>query len=60
MRGKLSVWSHDYIPKGGGSPVKAVEEREEYPENLQHKETELFAAYRSPWDAPDAGDRLDA
>src|SRR5688500_1329006 len=45
---KLSVWSYDYIPKGkdGGSPVKvkAVEEREKYPEDAQHKETELFAA----------------
>ena len=45
---KLSVWSYDYIPKGkdGGSPVKvkAVEEREKYPEDVQHKETELFAA----------------
>ena len=42
MRGK------DAIPKGedGGSPVKvkAVEEREKYPEDIQHKETELFAA----------------
>src|SRR5689334_10373131 len=38
---KLSVWSYDYIPKGkdGGSPVKvkAVEEREKYPEDVQHK-----------------------
>ena len=44
---KLSVWSYDYIPKGkDGSPVKvkAVEEREKYPEDVQHKETELFAA----------------
>jgi predicted dehydrogenase len=43
---KLSVWSYDYIPKDGGSPVrvKAVEEREKYPEDVQHKETELFAA----------------
>ena len=43
---KLSVWSYDYIPKDGGSPekAKAVEEREKYPEDLQHKETELFAA----------------
>jgi predicted dehydrogenase len=43
---KLSVWSYDYIPKDGGSTVKvkAVEEREKYPEDVQHKETELFAA----------------
>lgn len=43
---KLSVWSYDYIPKDGGSPVKvkAVEEREQYPEDLEHKETEIFAA----------------
>jgi predicted dehydrogenase len=43
---KLSVWSYDYIPKDGGTPekVKAVEEREKYPEDVQHKETELFAA----------------
>jgi predicted dehydrogenase len=43
---KLSVWSYDYIPKDGGSPirVKALEERQKYPEDVQHKETELFAA----------------
>lgn len=43
---KLSVWSYDYIPKDGGAPVrvKAVEEREKYPEDVEHKETELFAA----------------
>jgi hypothetical protein len=43
---KLSVWSYDYIPKDGSPPekAKAVEEREKYPEDVQHKETELFAA----------------
>jgi predicted dehydrogenase len=43
---KLSVWTYDYIPKDGGSPEKgkALEEREKYPEDVQHKETELFAA----------------
>lgn len=43
---KLSVWQYEYIPKDGGSPVrvKALEEREKYPEDLQHKETEVFAA----------------
>jgi len=43
---KLSVWQYDYLPKDGVSPVrvKALEEREKYPEDVQHKETELFAA----------------
>lgn len=43
---KLSVWSYDYIPRDGGAvvKVKAVEEREKYPEDLAHKETEIFAA----------------
>jgi predicted dehydrogenase len=43
---KLSVWQYQYIPKDGGQPVlvKAVEEREKYPEDVAHKETELFAA----------------
>lgn len=43
---KLSVWQYEYIPKAGGEPtrVKAVEEREKYPEDVAHKETELFAA----------------
>jgi hypothetical protein len=39
-------YQDDYIPKDGGSPVrvKALEERDKYPEDVQHKETELFAA----------------
>jgi predicted dehydrogenase len=43
---KLSVWSYDFFPKGGGSPEHRdyVDEREQYPEDLQHKETEIFAA----------------
>jgi predicted dehydrogenase len=43
---KLSVWSYDYIPNEGGSVVRvnALEEREKYPEDVEHKETELFAA----------------
>ncbi|MCA9152351.1 MAG: Gfo/Idh/MocA family oxidoreductase [Planctomycetales bacterium] len=43
---KISVWQYTFIPRGGGSPVtvKAVEEREQYPEDVAHKETELFAA----------------
>ena len=43
---KFSVWSYDFIPKGDGPKVhrKALEEREQYPEDVQHKATELFAA----------------
>ena len=43
---KISVWSYDFIPRGGGERVhaKALEEREKYPEDVQHKRTELFAA----------------
>jgi predicted dehydrogenase len=43
---KLSIRSYDFLPKGGGAAVHgdAVEEREKYPEDEQHKETELFAA----------------
>jgi predicted dehydrogenase len=45
---KLSVRSYDFIPKAKGSgPAEHgefVEEREKYPEDLQHKETEMFAA----------------
>jgi len=43
---KLSVWSYDYIPKGDGTPEHRdfLDEREQYPEDLQHKETEIFAA----------------
>ncbi len=43
---KFSVWSYDFIPKGNGSKEhrKALEEREQYPEDVQHKATELFAA----------------
>jgi predicted dehydrogenase len=43
---KISVWSYDYIPKEGGTKVHktALEEREKYPEDVQHKATELFAA----------------
>ncbi len=43
---KLSVWQYEFKPRGGGSAVrvKAVEEREKYPEDLEHKETEIFAA----------------
>jgi predicted dehydrogenase len=43
---KISVWSYDFIPKGDGERVhrKALEEREQYPEDVAHKATELFAA----------------
>ena len=43
---KLSVRSYDFIPKGGGSPEHGdfLDEREQDPEDLQHKSTELFAA----------------
>ena len=43
---KLSVQSYDYVPHGDGTPVHKdfVDERERYPEDEQHKETELFAA----------------
>ncbi len=43
---KLSVWQYDFYPRNGGSPEHgtALEEREKYPEDAQHKETELFAA----------------
>lgn len=44
---KLSVRSYDFTPRGnGGSPVHGefFDERDKYPEDLQHKRTELFAA----------------
>lgn len=43
---KMSVWQYDYYPKDGGEPEHraALEEREMYPEDVEHKETELFAA----------------
>lgn len=43
---KLSVHSYDFIPQGDGQREhgEAVFEREQYPEDVQHKETELFAA----------------
>jgi predicted dehydrogenase len=43
---KISVRSYDFIPHASGSPEHAdfVDERDQYPEDLQHKRTELFAA----------------
>ena len=43
---KLSVWQYDFIPKGNGTPVHRdyLEEKDRYPEDLRHKETEIFAA----------------
>lgn len=43
---KMSVWKWDFIPKNGGTPEHGdyLDEKEEYPEDLQHKRTEIFAA----------------
>ena len=43
---KLSVRKYDFIPKGNGTPEHGdyVDEQSEYPEDVQHKETELFAS----------------
>lgn len=43
---KISVWSYDFIPHGGGTPEHGdyLDERAKYPEDEQHKETEVFAA----------------
>lgn len=43
---KISVWSYDFIPSGGGSPVHVdfLDESEKFPEDEQHRETEVFAA----------------
>ncbi|TWU42068.1 Gfo/Idh/MocA family protein [Novipirellula artificiosorum] len=43
---KLSVRNYDFIPKNGGESVHGdwVDESDQYPEDLQHKETEVFAA----------------
>ena len=43
---KLSVRSYDFIPKGSGTPAHAdyLDERDQYPEDVRHKRTELFAA----------------
>jgi predicted dehydrogenase len=43
---KLSVHAYDFIPHGAGTPVHRdhLDEREKYPQDSQHKETELFAA----------------
>jgi hypothetical protein len=43
---KVSVQSYDFIPHENGSPAHAdfVDEREKYPQDVEHKETELFAA----------------
>jgi predicted dehydrogenase len=43
---KFSVWSYDFIPKGNGSKEHGdfLDERDKYPEDLEHKETEIFAA----------------
>jgi hypothetical protein len=43
---KVSVQSYDYVPHRRGTPVHRdfVDERETYPADEQHQETELFAA----------------
>jgi predicted dehydrogenase len=44
---KISVYSYDFIPNGGKSSAahgNFLDEREKYPQDEQHKETELFAA----------------
>jgi len=43
---KLSIRSYDFLPSGSGSPEHGdfLDERDQYPEDLQHKATEIFAA----------------
>jgi predicted dehydrogenase len=43
---KLSIHGYDFIPKGNGQREHGdyVDEREKYPEDIAHKETEIFAA----------------
>lgn len=43
---KISVWSYDFIPKGRGERVHVdwLDESDKYPEDKEHKETEVFAA----------------
>ena len=43
---KLSVTSYDFTPNGSGTPVHAdfVDERDKYPQDVEHKETEMYAA----------------
>ena len=43
---KISVWSYDFIPKGSGTAERgeALDERDKYPEDVEHKPTEWFAA----------------
>jgi predicted dehydrogenase len=43
---KLSVETYDFTPKGQGQPVHGeyLDERDQYPADVQHKETEPYAA----------------
>ncbi len=43
---KISVFSYDFTPNGGGTPAHGdfLDEREKYPADVKHKETELYAA----------------
>ena len=40
------MWRYDYIPNDGGETIRrdSVDESDQYPEDLVHKETEVFAA----------------
>jgi len=42
----LSIRTYDFIPRGKGKPAHSdyVDESDKYPEDVRHKETELFAA----------------
>jgi predicted dehydrogenase len=43
---KISVTKYDFTPHGNGTPMHAdfLNEQDKYPEDLEHKETELYAA----------------
>jgi predicted dehydrogenase len=43
---KISVQAYEFTPHAGGQPMRGqfVDESDKYPEDKQHKETELFAA----------------
>jgi predicted dehydrogenase len=41
---KLSVFKYDFIPHGQREHGDWLDEREKYPQDAQHKETEMFAA----------------
>ena len=43
---KLSVQGYEFTPNGKGDPVRSkfLDERDKYPQDVEHKETELYAA----------------